>query len=221
MFSYFSKIIRFFIMLYALILPSTMMNAFADGNVLIEKTDNHHASNKTSDIDFSVNDSSKKFLNSTTNKKDTIQKNEDISEPDTPNSIARHLQTAGNMLSSSPSQLAEQAKSYALGKLNSTVNNEAQKWLSQFGTARINFALDKKGKLENSAFDILFPFYDNKADWLLFSQVGYRNKDSRNTLNFGLGGRYFQNNWMYGLNTFFDHDFTGKNRRLGGHVLNS
>ncbi|WP_275347282.1 inverse autotransporter beta domain-containing protein [Xenorhabdus bovienii] len=119
------------------------------------------------------------------------------------------------MLSSSPSQLAEQAKSYALGKLNSTVNNEAQKWLSQFGTARINFALDKKGKLENSAFDILFPLYDNKADWLLFSQVGYRNKDSRNTLNFGLGGRYFQNNWMYGLNTFFDHDFTGKNRRLG------
>ncbi|WP_158304276.1 inverse autotransporter beta domain-containing protein [Xenorhabdus bovienii] len=192
-----------------------MMNAFADGNVLIEKTDNHHVSNKTSDIDFSVNDSSKKFLNSTTNKKDTIQKNEDISEPDTPNSIARHLQTAGNMLSSSPSQLAEQAKSYALGKLNSTVNNEAQKWLSQFGTARINFALDKKGKLENSAFDILFPLYDNKADWLLFSQVGYRNKDSRNTLNFGLGGRYFQNNWMYGLNTFFDHDFTGKNRRLG------
>ncbi|CDH01242.1 inverse autotransporter beta domain-containing protein [Xenorhabdus bovienii] len=215
MFSYFSKIIRFFIVLYALILPSTMMNAFADGNVLIEKTDNHHASNKTSDIDSSVNDSSKKFLNLNTNKKDTIQKNEDISEPDTPNSIARHLQTAGNMLSSSPSQLAEQAKSYALGKLNSTVNNEAQKWLSQFGTARINFALDKKGKLENSAFDILFPLYDNKADWLLFSQVGYRNKDSRNTLNFGLGGRYFQNNWMYGLNTFFDHDFTGKNRRLG------
>ncbi|MDE1488497.1 inverse autotransporter beta domain-containing protein [Xenorhabdus bovienii] len=119
------------------------------------------------------------------------------------------------MLSSSPSELAEQAKSYALGKLNSSVNSEAQKWLSQFGTARINFSVDKKGKLENSVFDLLFPLYDNKTDWLLFSQFGYRNKDSRNTMNLGLGGRYFQNNWMYGLNTFFDHDFTGKNRRLG------
>ncbi|MCG3460555.1 inverse autotransporter beta domain-containing protein [Xenorhabdus bovienii] len=215
MFSYISKIIRFFIVLYALILPSTMMNAFADGNVLIEKTDNHHASNKTSDIDSSVNDSSKKFLNLNANKNDATQKNNDTSEPDTPNSIARHLQTAGNMLSSSPSELAELAKSYALGKLNSSVNSEAQKWLSQFGTARINFSVDKKGTLENSAFDLLFPLYDNKTDWLLFSQFGYRNKDSRNTMNLGLGGRYFQNNWMYGLNTFFDHDFTGKNRRLG------
>ncbi|MDE9539722.1 inverse autotransporter beta domain-containing protein [Xenorhabdus bovienii] len=215
MFSYISKIIRFFIVLYALILPSTMMNAFADGNVLIEKTDNHYASNKTSDIDSSVNGSSKKFLNLNANKNEATQKNNDTSEPDTPNVIARHLQTAGNMLSSSPSELAEQAKSYALGKLNSSVNSEAQKWLSQFGTARINFSVDKKGKLENSAFDLLFPLYDNKTDWLLFSQFGYRNKDSRNTMNLGLGGRYFQNNWMYGLNTFFDHDFTGKNRRLG------
>ncbi|MDX8001103.1 hypothetical protein FE394_18385, partial [Xenorhabdus sp. Reich] len=113
--------------------------------------------------------------------------------------------------SSSPSQLAEQAKSYALGKINSTVASEAQKWLSQFGTARINFGLDKKGTLENNSLDLLLPIYDNKADWLFFSQLGYRNKDSRNTINVGLGGRYFYQNWMYGLNTFYDHDLTGKN----------
>ncbi|WP_415843300.1 inverse autotransporter beta domain-containing protein, partial [Xenorhabdus thuongxuanensis] len=44
---------------------------------------------------------------------------------------------------------------------------------------------------------------------------GYRNKDSRDTVNFGLGGRYFYQNWMYGLNTFYDYDITGKNRRVG------
>ncbi|MDE9459216.1 inverse autotransporter beta domain-containing protein [Xenorhabdus bovienii] len=212
--SYISRVIGFFIVLYALILPSAMMNAFADNDASTEKTYTD-SNNKTDNIGVSVNRLNKKFLNSTINKNDDIQKNEDISEPDTPNSIARHLQTAGNMLSSSPAELAEQAKSYALGKLNSSINSEAQKWLSQFGTARINLSVDKKGTLENSALDILFPVYDNKAEWLLFSQVGYRNKDSRNTLNFGVGGRYFQNNWMYGLNTFFDHDFTGKNRRLG------
>ncbi|MDE9495185.1 inverse autotransporter beta domain-containing protein [Xenorhabdus bovienii] len=212
--SYISRVIGFFIVLYALILPSAMMNAFADNDASTEKTYTD-SNNKTDNIGVSVNRLNKKFLNSTINKNDDIQKNEDISEPDTPNSIARHLQTAGNMLSSSPAELAEQAKSYALGKLNSSISSEAQKWLSQFGTARINLSVDKKGTLENSALDILFPVYDNKAEWLLFSQVGYRNKDSRNTLNFGVGGRYFQNNWMYGLNTFFDHDFTGKNRRLG------
>ncbi|MDX7991223.1 inverse autotransporter beta domain-containing protein, partial [Xenorhabdus littoralis] len=47
------------------------------------------------------------------------------------------------------------------------------------------------------------------------SQFGYRNKDSRHTINAGLGGRYFYQNWMYGLNTFYDHDLTGKNQRVG------
>ncbi|MDR0219431.1 MAG: inverse autotransporter beta domain-containing protein [Enterobacteriaceae bacterium] len=82
-------------------------------------------------------------------------------------------------------------------------------------TIKINFSLDKKGKLENNSLDLLLPLYDNKTDWLLFSQSGYRNKDSRHTLNLGLGGRYFDQNWMYGINTFYDHDITGKNRRLG------
>ncbi|WP_443089574.1 inverse autotransporter beta domain-containing protein [Xenorhabdus sp. Sc-CR9] len=29
------------------------------------------------------------------------------------------------------------------------------------------------------------PLYDNKTDWLFFSQLGYRNRDSRNTINLG------------------------------------
>ncbi|MEQ1963186.1 inverse autotransporter beta domain-containing protein [Xenorhabdus khoisanae] len=129
--------------------------------------------------------------------------------------MAQGLQKVGSLLSSSPSQLTEQAKSYALGKLNSTVTGEAQKWLSQFGTAKINLSMDRKGKLDNSSLDFLLPLYDNKADWLFFTQVGYRNKDSRNTINFGLGGRYFTPGWMYGLNTFYDYDLTGKNKRMG------
>ncbi|MBC8949321.1 inverse autotransporter-like protein with beta domain [Xenorhabdus ehlersii] len=129
--------------------------------------------------------------------------------------IAQNIQTVSRVLSSSPSQLTEQAKSYALGKLNGTISSETQKWLSQFGTARINFALDRKGKLDNGSLDMLLPLYDNKADWLVFSQFGYRHKDSRHTVNVGLGGRYFTPHWMYGLNTFFDHDVTGKNQRLG------
>ncbi|MBE8596176.1 inverse autotransporter beta domain-containing protein [Xenorhabdus sp. BG5] len=129
--------------------------------------------------------------------------------------IAQNIQTVSRVLSSSPSQLTEQAKSYALGKVNGIISSETQKWLSQFGTARINFSLDRKGKLDNGSLDLLLPLYDNKADWLVFSQFGYRNKDSRHTVNVGVGGRYFTPHWMYGLNTFYDHDVTGKNQRIG------
>ncbi|MDC9605074.1 inverse autotransporter beta domain-containing protein [Xenorhabdus griffiniae] len=144
-------------------------------------------------------------------KKESVKKN---NHPP-PSVITKNIQMAGNILSSSPSELAEQAKSYAIGQFNSTVASGTQKWLSQFGTVRINFGLDRKGTLKNNSFDLLLPLYDNKADWLFFSQLGYRNKDSRNTMNLGLGGRYFYQDWMYGLNIFYDYDLTGKNQRLG------
>ncbi|WP_340613571.1 inverse autotransporter beta domain-containing protein [Xenorhabdus thailandensis] len=183
--SYTRKIIGFFIFFYVLFMPSTVSNALAETNV---KTDD---------------------------KLYTHLKKNDTSDLNAPHVIISNIQKASHILSSSPSELAKQAKSYALGKFNSTLSSETQKWLSQFGTARINLGLDRKWTLKDNSLDILLPLYDNKADWLFFSQLGYRNKDSRNTMNLGLGGRYFYQNWMYGLNTFYDHDFTGKNQRLG------
>ncbi|WP_446470342.1 inverse autotransporter beta domain-containing protein [Xenorhabdus stockiae] len=143
------------------------------------------------------------------------ENNLDVTEKDKAGVIAQNIQTIGGLLSSSSSQLTEQAKSYALGRVNGVINSEVQEWLSQFGTARVNLSLDRKGKLHNSSLDLLFPLYDNKVDWLVFSQLGYRNKDSRNTVNLGFGSRYFTSGWMYGFNTFFDQDITGKNNRLG------
>ncbi|MDX7999888.1 hypothetical protein FE394_11890 [Xenorhabdus sp. Reich] len=191
--SYFNhKVFRLSVLAYSLFLPFTPMSAFSAGEESYDK--------KTE----------RKFL-----QKSLHENNIDNKEDDTAGVIAQNVQRVGSMLSSSPSQLTEQAKSYALGKINSTINTETQKWLSQFGTARINFSLDRKGKLDNGSLDLLLPLYDNKEDWLVFSQLGYRNKDSRHTVNLGLGGRYFTPDWMYGLNTFFDHDVTGNNKRLG------
>ncbi|MDC9598535.1 inverse autotransporter beta domain-containing protein [Xenorhabdus anantnagensis] len=154
--------------------------------------------------------SQKKFLENQESENNLNDK-----ENETAGLIARNIQTVSNVLSSSPSELTEQAKSYALGKINSAVNGETQKWLSQFGTAKINFSMDRKGKLDNGSLDLLLPLYDNKSDWLFFSQLGYRNKDSRHTLNLGFGGRYFTPSWMYGLNSFYDFDVTGNNKRIG------
>ncbi|MDC9623866.1 inverse autotransporter beta domain-containing protein [Xenorhabdus sp. XENO-7] len=183
--SFAKKIIGIFIFIYALLIPSTITSALAKGDIRHETS--HPYSKET----------------------------QDTPEFDAQNFIVNNLQTMSQVLSSSPSELKTQATSYALGKLNSTLLSETQKWLSQFGTVSINFGLDRDWKLKNHSLDFLLPLYDNKADWLFFSQLGYRNKDSRNTMNIGLGGRYFYRNWMYGLNTFYDYDITGKNRRIG------
>ncbi|MCC8381745.1 inverse autotransporter beta domain-containing protein [Xenorhabdus sp. PB30.3] len=209
--SYIGKIIVFFTIVYTLLIPSTIMNAFAEGYINHEKT----ITSKIDNVDTQVTESSKKFLTPKTDKKDGAGNTSNTSEYEHADAIGRNIQMAGNILSSSSSELAEQAKSYALGKVNSTISSEAQKWLSQSGTAKINFGFDRKGRLENNSVDLLLPIYDNQAAWFFFSQLGYRNKDSRNTVNLGLGGRYFSQNWMYGLNTFYDYDITGKNRRVG------
>ncbi|MBD1229386.1 inverse autotransporter beta domain-containing protein [Xenorhabdus griffiniae] len=214
MLSYIGKGIVFFLFLYTLIVPYTITSPFAESHLASEKIDTQKTDNKDN-VNAQVNESSKKNLNSNIREKNRIKKNDHTADSNTPGIIAKNIQMAGKILSSSPSELAEQAKSYAIGQFNNTVSSGAQKWLSQFGTVRINFGLDKKGTLKNNSFDLLLPLYDNKADWLLFSQLGYRNKDSRDTMNLGLGGRYFSQNWMYGLNTFYDYDLTGKNQRLG------
>ncbi|MBD2801336.1 inverse autotransporter beta domain-containing protein [Xenorhabdus szentirmaii] len=187
------KSIRFSVLLYSLLLPMAPMNAFSER----EKSFEDKTAKET-------------WLNSAA---------ANTAEHDKTGVITQNIQQVSSVLSSSPSQLTEQlteqVKSYALGKINNTIATETQKWLSQFGTARINFALDRKGKWDNSAVDLLLPLYDTKTDWLVFTQLGYRHKDSRHTLNLGLGGRYFTPNWMYGINTFFDNDVTGKNKRVG------
>ncbi|WP_127959109.1 inverse autotransporter beta domain-containing protein [Serratia microhaemolytica] len=102
----------------------------------------------------------------------------------------------------------------ARSTLNSELNQSAQQWLSQFGSARVGLNINDDFKLDGSELDVLFALYDTPNN-LLFTQLGGRNKESRNTLNAGVGWRSFQDTWMFGVNTFFDNDLTGKNRRIG------
>ncbi|WP_213990737.1 Ig-like domain-containing protein [Sodalis sp. dw_96] len=113
---------------------------------------------------------------------------------------------------------ADQNGDAASSMLRSTATGEigqkAQQWLSQFGTARVQLNVDDDFHLDGSALDLLIPLYD-KPHEMFFSQWGYRNKDSRNTINIGAGARTWQGSWMYGMNAFYDEDITARNRRLG------
>ncbi|MBT9428382.1 inverse autotransporter beta domain-containing protein [Candidatus Symbiopectobacterium endolongispinus] len=131
---------------------------------------------------------------------------------ETENRLESQAVAGATMLSSK--NTAKSAEQMALSAANSEINNSAQQWLSQYGTARVQLNVNDDFKFDGSAVDVLVPLKDNNKN-MLFTQLGARNKDSRNTLNAGIGYRTFQDNWMYGVNTFFDNDITGKNRRVG------
>lgn len=122
------------------------------------------------------------------------------------------LAAAGSALSQRDSGGAAEglARSAATGALN----NSVEEWLSQFGTARVQLNLDDKFKTNGSEADLLVPLYEDKST-LFFTQLGFRHQDDRNTGNLGLGARHFAGDWMLGVNTFYDNDFTGDNRRFG------
>lgn len=123
-----------------------------------------------------------------------------------------HMQTLATIAAQPDSEKAavNMAKSAAVGAANRSV----EAWLSRYGTARVALNLNENSDLNNSAADMLYPFYDSPSV-MLFTQGGARHADDRTTLNVGLGARVFDENWMYGFNTFLDNDITGKNRRMG------
>nr|WP_276513587.1 inverse autotransporter beta domain-containing protein [Winslowiella toletana] len=115
------------------------------------------------------------------------------------------------MSQDNPGQAAAgMARSAAAAELG----NATSGWLNQFGNARVQLHFDEKFALEGSQADVLAPLYENDTS-LLFSQLGVRRMDKRTTGNLGAGVRTFTGDWMFGVNTFYDNDFTGNNRRLG------
>ncbi|CRY56421.1 Ig domain-containing protein [Yersinia intermedia] len=141
----------------------------------------------------------------------SIQTGNDIST-DTEMKLANGGMLSGEMLSK------QDPTRYIGQKVKSSIINEAnqsvQGWLNQFGTAQIQLNVDDDFNLDNSALDFLAPLYEQE-ELLLFTQLGVRNKDSRNTVNVGIGVRTHIGQWMYGINSFFDNDFTGHNQRFG------
>lgn len=114
-------------------------------------------------------------------------------------------------------QVASAAESMARGMVTNKVNQGVQGWLGQFGTVQTQINLDDELSLDNSSIDWLVPVYETEGN-TFFAQLGLRNKDDRNTMNVGAGARWYTEQWLYGVNTFYDYDMTGDNRRLGAGV---
>jgi adhesin/invasin len=139
------------------------------------------------------------------------QKNKNADVP-LENKLAGYAQTGAPILAAG--NLDKYGEQMVRSAVNNEINAQGQHWLSQLGTARVQVNINEDNKLVVSNADVFVPLYDNQKT-LLFTQLGVRNQDSRNTVNVGAGVRTFKNDWMVGANTFFDNDITGKNRRVG------
>ncbi|MDN4500172.1 inverse autotransporter beta domain-containing protein, partial [Pseudomonas mosselii] len=106
----------------------------------------------------------------------------------------------------------------AVGMLTSAATEGVKNWFSaKNATAEMSVSAGERGAFTGS-FDLLMPVYDNKTD-LVFAQIGYRRsnaltEDYRNTVNFGVGYRRNIDNWLAGVNAFYDRDLTGQNGRF-------
>ncbi|WNN54811.1 inverse autotransporter beta domain-containing protein (plasmid) [Hafnia alvei] len=75
------------------------------------------------------------------------------------------------------------------------INQQVNDWLNQYGNAKVSL-----GTHQNLSGDILVPVYETDQN-LVFSQVGARTNQDRNTVNLGFGYRQYLNDWMFGVST--------------------
>ncbi|EAO1992436.1 hypothetical protein E0G79_21940 [Salmonella enterica] len=98
--------------------------------------------------------------------------------------------------------------------LNTGMSEQIQKWLGNYGHARINIASGTNQQQGRYSGDFLLPVFDSD-NTLLFSQLGIREHNDRIFANYGIGMRYFTASYMTGVNLFMDRDYTGGNSRFG------
>ncbi|ENN8378823.1 inverse autotransporter beta domain-containing protein, partial [Providencia rettgeri] len=98
---------------------------------------------------------------------------------------------------------------YLRGLGESALNQQVNDWLKQYGKIRFQISSDKSADA-----NLLLPVID-KSNNLFFSQVGFKQTEDHKTINFGIGYRQNQSDWMWGVNAFHDYEIVGGNSRLG------
>lgn len=138
------------------------------------------------------------------------------SVPDENNSeeskLASLANRTGSFFNNNPN--GDAFSSAARGIATGEASGQIQRWLSQFGTARVQIDANEHLSLKNSQLDLLVPLYDQKEQ-LLFTQGSIHRTDDRTQANLGLGLRHFSDDWMLGGNLFMDYDLSRDHARMG------
>ncbi|WP_354292853.1 YchO/YchP family invasin [Paramixta manurensis] len=115
-----------------------------------------------------------------------------------------------SMQDESEASLGQQASLWAFNHFRDTLAERAvakgQSLLSPYGTASLSLQVDREGNFNGSGGQLLTPWQD-KYQYLTFSQVGFAQTNDGLTGNFGLGQRWIAGKWLLGYNGFIDRLF--------------
>ncbi|MBS0849354.1 inverse autotransporter beta domain-containing protein, partial [Citrobacter sp. JGM124] len=123
------------------------------------------------------------------------------------NRLASGASQMGSLLSQD--NTTDATINYARSIGEGLINQQVNEWLNQYGNAKVSL-----GNHKNLSGDLLLPLAETDQS-LVFSQLGMRTNQDRNTVNLGVGYRQYINDWMLGINGFYDYDYTGENKRIG------
>ncbi|WP_407704508.1 YchO/YchP family invasin [Winslowiella arboricola] len=139
-------------------------------------------------------------------------------------SFAKNLATVAkdigeaSMDSGNDDPLGKQAGQWAFNHFRDEVAervvDRGQSLLSPYGTANLSLQVDMDGNLDGSSAQLLTPWQD-KYQYLTFTQLGVSQTDEGATGNLGLGQRWFAGDWLLGYNTFVDRQFDSGMQRAG------
>ena len=131
--------------------------------------------------------------------------------------VARDIGQA-SMNSTTDDPLRKQAGEWAFNhfrdELAERVVDRGQSLLSPYGSASLSLQVDMEGNLNGSNAQLLTPWQD-KYQYLTFTQVGVTEADNSTIGNAGLGQRWFAGNWLLGYNAFVDRQFDNGLQRAG------
>ncbi|WP_392560810.1 Ig-like domain-containing protein [Orbus sturtevantii] len=121
--------------------------------------------------------------------------------------LASALSRTGQIISSDNSRDA--AKGWLESSAYGHLSGQMQTWLNQYGNSRVQIS---KNTL---SAELLIPLFEN-SNHLIFSQTRFNKaSDDKKVMNLGLGYRHFTDDWMWGVNSFYDRDLTNNNARWG------
>lgn len=143
---------------------------------------------------------------------DESKNNDDIS-----GKVAQFATNEANQNFSNLTKEGMKSELYQYGKsaVTSAVQNQAEQLLSPYGHISTQISLNDDGSLDGSSLDYLIPWYNSKSN-LVFTQLSGHNTDDRTIANFGIGVRHDINqDWLMGMNAFYDYDVTRNHRRAG------
>jgi len=136
-----------------------------------------------------------------------LPEHNDADPPSTEQWLAPKVAQAGQLLAEE--NVSASSINFARSVSEGMISQQVNDWLNHYGSARVSLGTDKL-----ITGDLLLPLWDRESA-ILFSQMGLHSAQERNFANIGLGYRQYSSGWMFGINSFYDYDYTGKNARLG------